>query len=1063
MSWFRNLPMAKKINLLLSVILIGGFALLITTVLRFSYSSGLQSAEAYAKQNSLAYASQTEEHLNHSKELLEQLVQHVIMLRKNGQATRETVNTFLKNYLAGNPHVLGVYTVWEENAFDGRDAEYRNQPGHDGTGRFIPWWIQRNGITESLLIPDYSDPNADWYQKPKQLKKPVVFDPYAYPIQGETYLITSILLPVLDENQQFLGVFGIDYDVENLSRLIKDIKPMGGHMNLLTGEGTYIAHGANPSRAGEVFEKRGQIVGAISEGRQISIYDTSQILQTQVLRVFEPVKFNGMDHYWTFESVIPVNQMLSEFRMISRWSIPIAVLILLMVIWLISRLIQQSLQPLHQTISLVEKVSKGDLNVSFPAGNYRDEIGRLASATQTMAISLRSLIDNLEAQNEEIIAQNEEIREQQERREAISRERDQVIRMSADLIGTVGEGSKLVPYNEAWTRTLGYTMEELRQIPVNELIHPDDLQAAIELTRSIIDSGGTTYTLQTRYRCKDGCYKWLSWNAAISLEDRLIYVIARDITLLKQAEDELLQAKRHAEEANVAKSDFLASMSHEIRTTMNAIIGMAELLYDTPLTPDQRTYVEVFRKAGDNLLTLINDILDFSKVESGHLELHRMEFQLEELIEQTTEFMAVRAHSKHLELVSQIDAGLPKTILGDPDRLRQVLYNLIGNAVKFTEHGEIAVRVQPSGTSPDRIQFIVQDTGIGIPKEKCETIFEKFTQADSSTTRKYGGTGLGLAICKKIIDKMNGHIWVESEEGKGSTFIVDLPLDTTNGADAVQPSGQPFAHLKTLVVDDNETNRLIIREMLVPLGVMLTEAADALQGLQAIELANREGQPYTLLLLDCQMPAMDGFELAEQLQASGDPRGMTIMMITSDDRAENMNRCRQLGIESYIMKPVKRAVLYDAIAKQGQKLQQKEAAPARQPAPVSAGSYPDKRILLVEDNEDNQLLMQSYLKKTRAQVDLAENGLVALELFRQGTYDLVLMDMQMPVMDGYSATGSIRQWEQERGICAVPIIALTAHAMKEDMQKCLDAGCTAYLTKPLKKQTLYQALQSFLE
>jgi two-component system sensor histidine kinase/response regulator len=468
--------------------------------------------------------------------------------------------------------------------------------------------------------------------------------------------------------------------------------------------------------------------------------------------------------------------------------------------------------------------------------------------------------------------------------------------------------------------------------------------------------------------------------------------------------------------------------------------------------------VETFHKAGENLLNLINDILDFSKVESGHLDLESTEFHIEDLVEKTTEILSIRAHGKKLELLTTLASNLPPYMIGDPGRLRQVLINLIGNAIKFTEQGEIIVRVacDPQGSQRGHLLFSVSDTGVGIPQEKLTSIFEKFTQADSSTTRKYGGTGLGLAISKKIVELMGGSIWVESEEGKGSTFYFTVKLTATDKPPALADLQVSLDQMRVLIVDDNQTNRLILKEMLGKYNAHLTEADNGYDGLKLLKQAQSEGHPYKLLIVDNHMPGMNGFDMVSHM-GEFVQKDTTIMMLTSDDQTGNIQRCKELGLASYLVKPVKKSRLMKAISSAlgTQKAVQAER-PVNTAKTVETGGK--KHILLVEDNEDNRLLIHSFLKKTDHTLEDAENGEVALRKRKDGLYDLILMDMQMPVMDGYTATEEIRKWENLNGLSAVPIVALTAHALKEDMDKCLEAGCTAYLTKPIKKQTLFEEI-----
>ena len=543
--------------------------------------------------------------------------------------------------------------------------------------------------------------------------------------------------------------------------------------------------------------------------------------------------------------------------------------------------------------------------------------------------------------------------------------------------------------------------------------------------------------------------------------------IARDITDLEAERQKALLASK-------AKTEFLSSMSHEIRTPMNAILGMADLIGESDLNSEQRRYLDTILSNGNALLELINSILDLARVESGRMSLEAVAFDVVELTEKVADTLAVRAHEKGIELAVRFIGDLPHALVGDSLRLRQVLTNLIGNAIKFTERGEVVIDIahNPDQANPGSLLFSVRDSGIGMPREMLPNIFSAFTQADSSTTRKYGGSGLGLTIVQRLVALMGGKVWVESDLGAGSIFHftveLGLPPAVANQNEKQEHREPVLASVRALVVDDNAINRSIVSQMLSASGAIVTEASSGAEGLAAIA-ANRNHAPFGLMLVDLQMPTMDGFEMIRQMRLG--PNGITpiVMLVTSNGLTTRLNAMRELGVNHYVVKPVKRRELFAAISDAMAEVAAPADAPAESHRQVvlndSATDLLDRplSILLADDSPDNRLLITAYLKKSGYVLDEVEDGQAALDHFMTRAYDAVLMDIQMPILDGYSAVRAIRQWETANHRSRTPIIALTASALEGDVRRAIQVGCDMHVSKPVKKSTLLKAIANVVE
>ena len=663
-----------------------------------------------------------------------------------------------------------------------------------------------------------------------------------------------------------------------------------------------------------------------------------------------------------------------------------------------------------------------------------------------------------------------EISERKHAQSALEHERHLLNALMANLPHTIyfkDTQSRFLRINKAMAHLIGFSRAEDAVGKTDaDIFTEEHAQQALADEQEIIRSGQPLLDKEEKETWPDGRVTWVA-TSKIPLRNPAgdiigTFGISRDITHRKHAEAQLQAAKEAAEIASRAKSDFLATMSHEIRTPMNGVIGMIDLLLNTQPTAQQRGYLDLASQSAETLLRLINDILDFSKIEAGKFELESLPFNLRDTVGDTLQTLAGRASEKGLELVYHIPPNIPDSLIGDSGRLCQVIVNLVGNAIKFTKQGEVAVSVEAASRTDTHVHlhFTVRDTGPGIPPEKQAIIFEAFHQADSSMSRQYGGTGLGLAISSQLVELMKGRMWVESEVGHGSTFHFLAIFPTQTGAVSSPAAELLTLHgLRVLAVDDNTTNRLILEEMLKNWKMCPMAVESGWAALAEMDRAARAGDPFQLVLLDLMMPNMDGFMLAEQIRLVPGLRETPLIMLSSAWNFESSARSRELGIDHCLIKPVKQSDLLDSIVTSF-RVATADEVPGQDRTPgIPEHKITSLKILLTEDGLVNQKVAVNLLEQRGHSVTVANNGQEALTALEKDSFDVVLMDVQMPTMDGFEATGRIRQKEQLNG-GHIPIIAMTAHAMKGDRERCLGAGMDGYIPKPIRAKDLYKAVET---
>ena len=786
------------------------------------------------------------------------------------------------------------------------------------------------------------------------------------------------------------------------------------------------------------------------------------------LSMFRPVRFHGE----TIGTIYIQSDLVELQARLKRYAGIVLAFMLAssLVAFLISSKTQRVISEPILRLAETARVVSAEKNYSLRAeANTKDEIGFLVDSFNDMLMQIQGRDAALQAAQDGLERRVEQRTEELQQEIAVRKGAEEALQLtqySIDMAAAstlwIDQDARFINVNKTVCEQLGYTRDEMLRMTVYDIdpVFPRDNWRDLweRLRRE------SAFTIETQHRGKDG----RAFPVEISLNflefagREFMFAFAKDITERKRVEVELRTAMENAEAASKAKSEFLANMSHEIRTPMNGVMGMTELALDTDLSHEQREYLESVRASADSLMGVINDILDFSKIESGRFDLDPIDFNLRDSLGDTLSSLALRAHEKGLELAFHVLPDVPDDLVGDVRRLNQIIVNLVGNGIKFTEEGEVVVRIEVDLQAEEEVvlHFSVSDTGIGIPANKQKVVFEAFAQADGSTTRRYGGTGLGLTISSQLAEMLGGRIWVDSEEGRGSAFHFTTRFEMRKESAQGSATSEPMSlqGLTVLVVDDNATNRRILEDMLTNWRMKPTAVASGRDALTTADAACAAGAPFGLVILDANMPEMDGFSVAEEMKRHPGVADTTIMMLTSADQCGDAARCKDVGIALYLVKPVRQSELLDAIVSALDAEHPQDLVYDVESTRSAGGAGRSLRILVAEDNPVNQKLATRLLEKRGHMPLVVGDGREALNAYEAETFDLILMDIQMPIMDGLETTVAIREKEKKSG-SHIPIIAMTAHAMKGDMERCLEAGMDGYVSKPVNPEELFRTIE----
>jgi PAS domain S-box-containing protein len=911
--------------------------------------------------------------------------------------------------------------------------------------------FNNKGELKYSALTSVGDPNCSssgWFNKIVNTRQLVIGE---YQVDQNTGTpILPVAYPVLDDRGYLVAVVYTTLDLSWLSSLASKIDlPVDATLAIIDRKGTIIVRHPVPKMwIGTTIPDMDKVAKVLATGE-----GTIQALALDNryrLYAFTPV--NGLPEELFVRVGLDTEAVFGKANQALTRNL--TALGLVLVLALIAAGLFGSLLIMRGVNALVDTaghLAAGDLSA-------RSDLRQGGSEIQRVAVAFDQMAESLQEHEKRQLQVEAELKKTNQYLDCANEEQRRLLSTAATAILTLDSAGRVTGVNEEFCLITGFVKEDIIGKPSSILD-----EKGIDEPYNLFQLGAEDRLVrhQCSMRTKAGRVLTVLKNVSVERDDegKIIGGIESFIDVT-----ELIEARKLAEQASIAKSEFLANMSHEIRTPMNGIIGMTGLALNTQLTDEQRDYLQSAMISADSLLGLINDILDFSKIEAGRLELANIPFSLRDCVANTLTTLAIGADDKGLELVYRIPMSIPDAVEGDPGRLRQVLVNLVGNAIKFTAKGEVAVNVELELETDKevRVHFSVNDTGIGIPPEKHAKIFNAFEQADGSITRKYGGTGLGLTVSARLVEMMKGRLWVESEVGRGSVFhfTVCFSLATEPAPMSIPLETSIIKDLSALVVDDNATNRLILEEILKSWGMKPTSAADGKSALETMTQSQAAGTPFPIALIDYMMPGMDGFQLVEKIKDNPDLVNPIMIILTSAGQRGHAARCLELGISAYLLKPINQQQLLETVCASLQKTASVQARPSLLTRHTIRESARRINILLAEDNLINQKLAVSLLQKMGHTVTVAQNGKRAVEMSEIEQFDLILMDVQMPEMDGLEATAAIRAREASSGGTRVSILAMTAYAMAGDSDRCIAAGMDGYISKPINTQELFETIEN---